>query len=283
LNVIQNNKELQNLISSMRKENAKIAFVPTMGNLHKGHLSLIELAKKHANYVIVSIFVNPIQFNDDDDFNNYPRTVESDIDKLNMADVDLLFLPSQQDLFPLGTKFATQIHIPEISDDLCGRVRPGHFEGVASVVLRLFNIVKPDIAIFGQKDFQQKLLIERMISDLALNIKIITAPIIREADGLAMSSRNQFLSASKRHEACNLYRVIKEVQYDIHKNFDKFSLLEKNLKKELTKYGFSVDYIAIRSSINLNLPEKGCKNLIVLVSAIIDNVRLIDNILIDCN
>lgn len=283
MNVIQNNKELQNLISSMRKENAKIAFVPTMGNLHKGHLSLIELAKKHAIYVIVSIFVNPIQFNDDDDFNNYPRTVESDIDKLNMADVDLLFLPSRQDLFPLGTEFATQIHIPEISDDLCGRVRPGHFKGVASVVLRLFNIVKPDVAIFGQKDFQQKLLIERMISDLALNIKIITAPIIREADGLAMSSRNQFLSASKRHEACNLYRVIKEVQYDIHKNFDKFSLLEKNLKKELTKYGFSVDYIAIRSSINLNLPEKGCKNLIVLVSAIIDNVRLIDNILIDCN
>ena len=281
MNVIQNNKELQNIISDKRKKLVKIAFVPTMGNLHKGHLSLIELAKEHADYIVVSIFVNPIQFNDNEDFDAYPRTIESDMDKLKMAGVNLLFLPSLQALFPYGTNKATQIYVPEISNDLCGRIRPGHFEGVASVVLRLFNIVKPDVSIFGQKDFQQKLLIERMVSDLALNIKIITAPIIREADGLAMSSRNQFLSSSKRRIACNIYEVIKEAENEIHNFNDKFPLLERKFKKEINKYGFSVDYIAIRSSIDLSLPEDGCKNLIILVSVLIDNVRLIDNVLIE--
>ena len=173
LDVVYKNKEVQVILDGHRRKMSKIALIPTMGNLHDGHISLIELAREYADYIVVSIFVNPTQFNDKKDFENYPRTLESDIEKLTKAGVNLLFLPGLSSLYPNGTDYAIQLIIPERANDLCGQVRPGHFEGVVSVVLRLFNIIKPDISVFGQKDFQQKLLIEQMVMDLSLNIKII--------------------------------------------------------------------------------------------------------------
>ena len=280
LDVINDKSEAQILLDEQRRKNSKIVLIPTMGNLHDGHLSLIELAREHADYVVVSIFINPTQFTDNKDFDNYPRTLESDIEKLSLANVSLLFLPDCSSIYPYGIDHAAKVIIPEMSNDLCGKVRPGHFEGVTSIVLRLFNIIKPDFSIFGQKDFQQKLLIEWMTTDLSLGINIIGAPIIREDNGLAMSSRNQHLSSTAKLTAAKLYETLIEASGSIKDRKIGFASIQREAEKRLIGYGFFVDYISIRSSIDLSIPDKDAKKLIILASVIIEDVRLIDNIII---
>ena len=281
LDVIYKKNEVQVLLDEQRRKLSKVAFVPTMGNLHDGHISLIELAREHGDYVVVSIFINPTQFNDNKDFESYPRTLESDIEKLSKAGVNILFLPDFSSLYPYGTDNAIQLIIPERANDLCGKIRPGHFEGVASVVLRLFNIIKPEISIFGQKDLQQKLLIEQMVSDLSLGIKIIGAPIIREHDGLAMSSRNQHLSVAAKLIAVKLYKTLLDLGDLINHTNEDFTFILREAENKLIGYGFAVDYITIRSSIDLNIPNKGSKKLVILASVEVEGIRLIDNIVID--
>ena len=280
MDVINDKSEAQILLDEQRRKNSKIILIPTMGNLHDGHLSLIELAREHADYVVVSIFINPTQFTDNKDFDNYPRTLESDIEKLSLANVSLLFLPDCSCIYPYGIDHAAKVIIPEMSNDLCGKVRPGHFEGVTSIVLRLFNIIKPDFSIFGQKDFQQKLLIEQMATDLSLGINIIGAPIIREDNGLAMSSRNQHLSSTAKLTAAKLYETLIEASGSIKDRKIGFASIQREAEKRLIGYGFFVDYISIRSSIDLSIPDKDTKKLIILASVIIEDVRLIDNIII---
>ncbi|HJL93532.1 MAG TPA: pantoate--beta-alanine ligase [Woeseiaceae bacterium] len=278
MEVISKIKDMQILLNNQRGQKNKIAFIPTMGNLHQGHLSLIELAKTYAEFIVVSIFVNPTQFHEDEDFDVYPRTIKSDLSKLKDIDIDLVFLPEISTIYPYGIDVSTQIIIPGLSQELCGKVRPGHFNGVTSVVLRLFNIIEPDIAVFGQKDYQQKIMLGFMVKDLSLNIRIVDGPTIREEDGLAMSSRNQLLSSSARSSAKDLYVVLQSAKQSAQMKGMSFSLIEDRSVKTLESHGFVVDYFSIREKKYLVKPDKQDKELIILASAKIENVRLIDNV-----
>ena len=274
-------KDMQALLNNQRGQKNKIAFIPTMGNLHEGHLSLIEIAKTYAEFIVVSIFVNPTQFNEDEDFDVYPRTIKSDLSKLKDIDIDLVFLPKISTIYPYGIDVSTQIIVPRLSQELCGKIRPGHFNGVTSVVLRLFNIIEPDFAVFGQKDYQQKILLEFMTKDLSLEIRILDGPTIREKDGLAMSSRNQLLSSSARSSAKALYLVLQQAKQSIQMQDMSFSLIEDRSIKTLKEHGFMVDYFSIREKKHLVKPNKKDKELIILASAKIENVRLLDNVFLD--
>ena len=274
-------KDMQALLNNQRGQKNKIAFIPTMGNLHEGHLSLIEIAKTYAEFIVVSIFVNPTQFNEDEDFDVYPRTIKSDLSKLKDIDIDLVFLPKISTIYPYGIDVSTQIIVPRLSQELCGKIRPGHFNGVTSVVLRLFNIIEPDFAVFGQKDYQQKILLEFMTKDLSLEIRILDGPTIREKDGLAMSSRNQLLSSSARSSAKDLYLVLQQAKQSIQMQDMSFSLIEDRSIKTLKEHGFMVDYFSIREKKHLVKPNKKDKELIILASAKIENVRLLDNVFLD--
>ncbi len=281
MEVISKIKDIQILLNNQREQKNKIAFIPTMGNLHEGHLSLIQLARTYAEFIVVSIFVNPTQFHEDEDFDVYPRTKKSDLSKLKDFDIDLVFLPDISTIYPYGTDISTQIIVPKLSQELCGKVRPDHFKGVTSVVLRLFNIIEPDIAVFGQKDYQQKILLEFMVKDLSLNIRIIDGPTIREKDGLAMSSRNQLLSIPARSLAKALYEVLQRAKKSAQTRGMSFNLIEDSSKKTLEGHGFMVDYFSIREKKYLAKPNKQDKELIILVSVKIENVRLIDNVFLD--
>ena len=281
MEVISKIKDIQILLNNQREQKNKIAFIPTMGNLHEGHLSLIQLARTYAEFIVVSIFVNPTQFHEDEDFDVYPRTKKSDLSKLKDFDIDLVFLPDISTIYPYGTDISTQIIVPELSQELCGKVRPDHFKGVTSVVLRLFNIIEPDIAVFGQKDYQQKILLEFMVKDLSLNIRIIDGPTIREKDGLAMSSRNQLLSIPARSSAKALYEVLQRAKKSAQTRGMSFNLIEDSSKKTLEGHGFMVDYFSIREKKYLAKPNEQDKELIILVSVKIENVRLIDNVFLD--
>lgn len=274
-------KDMQALLNNQRGQKNKIAFIPTMGNLHEGHLSLIEIAKTYAEFIVVSIFVNPTQFNEDEDFDVYPRTIKSDLSKLKNIDIDLVFLPKISTIYPYGIDVSTQIIVPRLSQELCGKIRPGHFNGVTSVVLRLFNIIEPDFAVFGQKDYQQKILLEFMTKDLSLEIRILDGPTIREKDGLAMSSRNQLLSSSARSSAKDLYLVLQQAKQFAQMQDMSFSLIEDRSIKTLEEHGFMVDYFSIREKKHLVKPNKKDKELIILASAKIENVRLLDNVFLD--
>ena len=274
-------KDMQALLNNQREQKNKIAFIPTMGNLHEGHLSLIEIAKTYAEFIVVSIFVNPTQFNEDEDFDVYPRTIKSDLSKLKDIDIDLVFLPEISTIYPYGIDVSTQIIVPRLSQELCGKIRPGHFNGVTSVVLRLFNIIEPDFAVFGQKDYQQKILLEFMTKDLLLEIRILDGPTIREKDGLAMSSRNQLLSSSARSSAKDLYLILQQAKQSVQMQDMSFSLIEDRSIKTLEEHGFMVDYFSIREKKYLVKPNKKDKELIILASAKIENVRLLDNVFLD--
>jgi len=281
LEVTSKIKDMQALLNNQRGQKNKIAFIPTMGNLHEGHLSLIEIAKTYAEFIVVSIFVNPTQFNEDEDFDVYPRTIKSDLSKLKDIDIDLVFLPEISTIYPYGIDVSTQIIVPRLSQELCGKIRPGHFNGVTSVVLRLFNIIEPDFAVFGQKDYQQKILLEFMTKDLSLEIRILDGPTIREKDGLAMSSRNQLLSSSARSSAKDLYLVLQQAKQFAQMQDMSFSLIEDRSIKTLEEHGFMVDYFSIREKKHLVKPNKKDKELIILASAKIENVRLLDNVFLD--
>jgi pantoate--beta-alanine ligase len=256
-----------------------VAFVPTMGNLHAGHLHLVELAKQQAKCVVVSIFVNPLQFGANEDLANYPRTLEEDCEKLKLAGVDVVFTPTVETMYP--TEQTILVEPPAIANDLCGASRPGHFRGVATVVLKLFNMVRPNVAVFGKKDFQQLFIIREMVKQLNLPIEIVAGETMREPDGLAMSSRNGYLLPGQRVEAQRLHRALQQVVDAIQGGNTDFPALESQTTQYLTQLGWVVDYIAIRSSHTLLPANAEDARLVVLGAAKQGRTRLIDNIEFD--
>ena len=275
-------KGLRAAVSGWKNEGNSIALVPTMGNLHRGHLSLIEGAKGQADRTAVSIFVNPIQFGHGEDYELYPSTLEQDLDILRDANVDLVFAPNLGELYPAGIEADTRISVPDISDILCGEFRPGHFSGVATVVMKLFINVQPDYAFFGEKDYQQTLVIKRMVSDLLLPIEVLTLPIIREENGLAMSSRNSYLNESEKQLSSEIYKAIEKAATMVRTGADSLDDIEKNSAYLLEELGFKVEYFSIRRRQDLKLVNDSIdKSLIILVAAWIGDTRLIDNLQID--
>ena len=275
--VVHSKQELDEHLAEWRRHDDHVALVPTMGNLHAGHLSLVELAREHAERVVVSIFVNPTQFVEGEDFDQYPRTLERDTRRLKKSAADLIFAPEVASMYPFGLKDATTISVPRITENFCGASRPGHFDGVTSVVARLFALVQPDLAVFGQKDYQQQLVIRHMSQDLNLPVAIITGATVREKDGLAMSSRNQYLSESERSTAPVLYEVLSSVGKDIQNGRRDFESLESESVERLTDAGLDVDYFSVRRAQNLEIPDRDCDELVVLAAARLGDARLIDN------
>ncbi len=265
-------------VSAWRRSGERVVFVPTMGNLHAGHLSLIEAAKHHGERFVASIFVNPMQFGPNEDFNHYPRTPQRDADMLSAAGCDLMFMPDVAEIYPNGPERATRIEVPEISRVLCGEFRPGHFEGVATIVAKLFHIVEPDVAIFGEKDFQQLTVIRRMVADLCLRVEIIGAPTVRDPDGLALSSRNQYLSASERLLAPLIYRQLTHTRERVLAGARDFASLEREGAAALDAAGFRTDYYAVRNAMTLDPPDADTRSFVVLTASRLGKARLIDNL-----
>ncbi len=255
---------------------SSIAFVPTMGNLHAGHISLIGLARQHGRCVVVSIFVNPLQFGATEDLASYPRTLQADLDKLQAAGADVVFTPTEAEMYPVPNTIAFKL--PAVADELCGASRPGHFHGVAAAVSRLFDIVRPQVAVFGKKDFQQLFIIRELVKQLNLPIEIIAGETVRETDGLAMSSRNSYLSAAERLEAPHLYRALQQAAQAIQGGERDFAAVEAQASQILTQRGWAVDYISVRSASTLAPATTQDHNLVVLGAARHGKTRLIDNI-----
>ena len=272
---------LRHTVKQWRNDGLSIGFVPTMGNLHAGHMALVELAGEQCDKVVVSIFVNPLQFNEVHDFEAYPITLEADQQKLMTLETDLLFLPDSELMYPQGQAIMSKVRVPEIGDTLEGASRPGHFEGVATVVNKLFNQVQPDRAFFGEKDFQQVLLIRKMVQDFNLPIEIQTLPTQREADGLAMSSRNSRLSASQRVIAAELYRVLVEAREQLRAGLIDIQQVEQQALQSLKTAGFEPEYVSARDISSLLPAKHGQKGQVLLAAARLGDVRLIDNLLID--
>ncbi len=276
IKIVKKIVHLESLLSDVRSVKKKISLVPTMGNLHKGHLSLVEKAKKISDYVVVTIFVNPTQFVEGEDFANYPRTLDSDINLLSELDVDLLFVPEVIELYPTNDNTPTiEISNPELESIHCGKYRPGHFKGVATIVSKLFSIVQPNIALFGEKDYQQLLIIRSLVKNLLLPIEVVSTPTIREDSGLAMSSRNTYLSKSEFRQAPKLYKCIKETIKMIRNGDKDYEQLEKEANIFLEQAGFKVEYYSICDS--KTLAPAGDDDAIVLVAAWLGKTRLIDN------
>lgn len=278
--IAKTREELLEQLADWRQHGDRIALVPTMGNLHSGHMSLVKLARDHAERVVVSIFVNPTQFSENEDFEEYPRTLERDTRRLKKPAADLIFAPDVETMYPFGLTNATTVSVPRITENFCGASRPGHFDGVTSVVARLFALVQPEVAVFGQKDYQQQLVIRHMSLDLNLPISILTAQTVRESDGLAMSSRNLYLNDEERKLAPALYKVLSEAGRKLQDGRRDFGALEAESAAKLTAAGFAVDYFAIRRALNLELPDRDCDELVVLAAAQLGHARLIDNVVI---
>jgi len=278
--VTHTKQELAEQIAEWRLHDEHVALVPTMGNLHAGHLELVELAREHAERVIVSIFVNPTQFGEGEDFEGYPRTLERDKRRLKTAAADMIFAPDVGTVYPFGLDNATVVSVPGLTENFCGASRPGHFDGVTSVVARLFSLVQPDVAIFGQKDYQQQLVIRHMTEDLNLPIGIITGGTVRADDGLALSSRNSYLSDEERTTAPVLYETLQKTGQELQNGRRNFPELEANAFKLLGDAGFDVDYFSIRRAQNLEIPDRDCDDLVVLTAARLGSARLIDNIVV---
>jgi pantoate--beta-alanine ligase len=253
-----------------------LAFVPTMGNLHPGHISLVALARQHGQCVVVSIFINPLQFGANEDLANYPRTLEADLAILQAAGADVVFTPAEAEMYPVPQ--TVTVAPPAIANELCGAFRPGHFRGVATAVLKLFNMVRPQVAVFGNKDFQQLFIIRELVKQLNLPIEIIAGETIREADGLAMSSRNGYLSVTERTEAPHLYRALQQAVQAIQDGQRDFTAVEAQGSQTLIQRGWAVDYISLRSSLTLAPAAAEDHHLVVLGAARHGNTRLIDNI-----
>ncbi len=277
---------LRKQVASWKEQGDSIAFVPTMGNLHKGHLSLVKLAQKNADRVVVSIFINPLQFGKDEDLESYPKTFAEDLLKLENLKTDILFFPSVAEMYPVPKKQSLVCIPKELTAILEGVSRPNHFDGVTTVVSKLFNIVQPDIAIFGKKDYQQLKIIEKMIADLSLPIEIIAGEIERDRDGLALSSRNQYLTLEQREIAPRLQEVLQNVAAEVVLGNRDFLFLEKSASKQLISLGFdSVDYIKIvdsKSLLEQSLSKNNSKlsDLVILTAVNIGKTRLLDNILL---
>ena len=268
---------LRQHIRRLRQEGKRIALVPTMGNLHDGHMNLVDTAKASADVVVASIFVNPMQFDRAEDLARYPRTLQDDCEKLNKRKVDLVFAPAAAEIYPQGTESQTYVDVPGLSTMLEGASRPGHFRGVSTIVSKLFNLIQPDVACFGEKDFQQLALIRKMVADMGYDIEIIGVPIMRAKDGLALSSRNGYLSAEQRKIAPGLYKVMNRAA-------EKLAAGERNLDEiiaiagqELNEKGFRADDIQIRDADTLLALTENSQRAVILMAAWLGEARLIDN------
>jgi pantoate--beta-alanine ligase len=280
---IRDIKTLRDYMRGWRQDRDTTALVPTMGGLHPGHMSLVSLAQEHAERVVVSVFVNPTQFGLNEDFEAYPRTLDKDRRRLTRAGVDVLFAPSSEEIYPFGTDHTSVVSVPDISTVLCGKDRPGHFDGVTSVVCRLFNIVQPGIAVFGQKDYQQLVVIRRMVADLHLPIKIVAGQTHREPDGLASSSRNRYLTDEQRAIAPNLYVAISQCRDRILAGEKNLAGLEAAGLKYLKAAGLATDYFVVRKAGDLSVPDPDSRYLVIMVAARTGAARLIDNIIVERN
>jgi pantoate--beta-alanine ligase len=270
--------ELRFYLTAWRRAGQSVALVPTMGNLHAGHLRLVEEAKRRAERVVVSLFVNPLQFGPQEDYARYPRTPEEDRRKLAELGVDLMFSPSVEEMYPHGLHSSAYVEVPGLSAILCGLFRPGHFRGVTTVVAKLFNLVQPQIAVFGEKDYQQLVLIRQMVEDLNFPIAIVSVPTVREPDGLAMSSRNLYLAAEERLKAPALYRALCEAKAWILAGERDFAAISERQLRLLEQEGFKPEYFAIRRASDLAEPEPDERPLRVLAAAWLGQTRLIDNV-----
>jgi len=273
--------ELRERVAAWRRDGARVGFVATMGNLHAGHYSLVSIARANADRIVASVFVNPTQFGPREDFASYPRTLESDRAGLQAHGCDLLFAPSVEEVYPFGVDASVRVDVPVVSATLEGVVRPGHFTGVATVVTKLLNLVQPDVAVFGQKDYQQLLVIHRLVHDLALPVRIVAAPTMREPNGLAMSSRNQYLSADERQRAGVIHRTLVRMCEEAQAGKPR-AVIEDDALRALEGEGLAVDYAVVRRREDLAEPLPGQRHgLIALIAAKLGRARLIDNKLTD--
>ena len=268
---------LREQIKQIKREGRKVAFVPTMGNLHEGHLTLVRKAREYADVVVVSIFVNPMQFERTDDLNRYPRTLEDDLNKLTGEGVDLVFTPTPETIYPEGLETQTSVDVPVLSTMLEGASRPGHFRGVSTIVTKLFNIVQPDVACFGEKDFQQLAIIRKMVDDLAMDIEIVGVPTVREMDGLAMSSRNGLLTLDERQRAPVLARTMRWINSAMRGGRDDYASIIEDASDQLRAAGLQPDEIFIRDARTLQTITADTTQAVILMSAFLGQARLIDN------
>ncbi|MFP5421508.1 MAG: pantoate--beta-alanine ligase [Gammaproteobacteria bacterium] len=281
MNTVKSVRELRAAVAQARAEGKQIAFVPTMGNLHAGHAALVEKAAQRADFVVASIFVNPLQFGPSEDLDKYPRTLLADQEKLVEAGCHLLFTPDVEEMYPHGMDGQTRVSVPGVSEGLCGASRPGHFEGVATVVSKLFNMVQPDLAIFGQKDFQQLAVIRTLVRDLNMPIQIIGEPTVRADDGLALSSRNGYLNTAQREVAPVLYRTLQEMATAIRAGERDYAKLVAVAQQQHSAAGFSPDYLEVREANSLRPATADDRRLVILLAAFIGSTRLIDNLAFD--
>jgi len=271
-------QSLREALQQERKAGKRIGLVPTMGNLHDAHLALVKIARQHCDIVVTSIFVNPLQFGLNEDWDAYPRTLAEDIAKLESVNCDYLFCPSDTEIYPNGMAEQTRVIVPTMTDVLCGASRPGHFEGVTTVVTKLFNIVQPDEAVFGAKDYQQLAVIRRMIEDLCLPITITAGEIVREADGLALSSRNGFITKEERPQVAQLYRSLTWIKTQIEAGNRDFTALAAEASEQIVAAGFKVDYVSICNSQTLELAAHDDRMITILGAMYTSGARLIDNV-----
>lgn len=274
---VRKNDELRAYLAHVRTLNRRIALVPTMGNLHAGHRRLMDEARRYADIVVASIYVNPLQFGAHEDFGAYPRTPADDREALLASGVDLVYMPDEREIYPRGREAQTRVEVPALSDILCGAHRPGHFRGVTTVVNRLFNLIAPHVAVFGKKDYQQLLLIRLMAADLGMPIEIVGIDTVREPDGLALSSRNNYLSEGERRTAAGLYRTLGDVRERVRAGED-VGHAEAHALKALEAAGFRSDYVSVRRAADLEPPGAADRELVVLAAAWLGHTRLIDNI-----
>jgi len=281
MQTVQDAPALRAAVRGWRSKGQTVGFVPTMGNLHAGHQSLVRLARARADRVVASVFVNPTQFGPGEDFERYPRSLVHDQAALADEGCDLLFAPEVATIYPYGAALSVNLRVPQVTATLEGAHRPGHFDGVATVVCKLFNLVNPDLAVFGQKDFQQLKVIERMVRDLSLPVKVIAAPIVRDDDGLALSSRNQYLSAQERARAPLIHDTLLKMR-ELLGQGHAWRAVEQVAEAQLTRAGFVPDYAAIRRAGDLAEPDDGQRDgLVALIAARLGGTRLIDNLLLD--
>ena len=271
-------RELRAAVSRARSEGKRIALVPTMGNLHAGHIALVEKATQRADFVVASIFVNPLQFGANEDLDKYPRTLVADQEKLVGAGCHLLFTPDVEEVYPDGMQQQTRVSVPLVSEGLCGASRPGHFEGVATVVCKLFNMVQPDLALFGEKDFQQLAVIRKLVRDLNLPIQVMGEPTVRAADGLALSSRNGYLNESQRALAPLLYRTLQQLAEEIRRQPSAQSTLLAAARQQLEDAGLRPDYLELREAVRLREVQDDDRQLVLLAAVYLGTTRLIDNL-----
>lgn len=278
MNTVHTVAQLRAALARARQEGKRIGLVPTMGNLHEGHIALVEMALQCTDHVVVSIFVNPLQFGPNEDLDSYPRTLAEDQRRLLDAGAHTVFAPSVNEMYPEGMQGHTLVSVPVVSDGLCGASRPGHFDGVATVVTKLLNMVQPDVAVFGEKDFQQLAVIRKMALDLCLPVQIMGAPIVRAADGLALSSRNGYLDENERRVAPQLYQTLQQLAGQLLAGRRDFDTLLEEARQQLQQAGFRPDYLELRDTTTLQPADEHSRDITILAAAFLGRTRLIDNL-----